>query len=52
MEKRERAERNNFSSFTYDEAGTMEVSRQIMDSYNSGVVDTESMRNATDRGEE
>lgn len=49
MEKRERAERN---SFTYDEAGTMEVSQQIMDSYNSGVVDTESMKNATHQGEE
>lgn len=29
------------NSFIYDERGTKEVSEQIMDAYNSGVIDQE-----------
>ncbi|MGM0903377.1 hypothetical protein [Mesobacillus maritimus] len=32
--------RNDRESYTYDETGSMEVTQQIMDSYNSGVIDS------------
>ncbi len=38
MKKREG---NNQTNFSFDEEGEQEVSEQIMDSYNSGVIDQE-----------
>lgn len=34
--------RNDRETYTYDDAGTVEVTQQIMDSYNSGVIDSTS----------
>jgi hypothetical protein len=31
--------RNDRESYTYNESGNLEVTQQIMDSYNSGVID-------------
>ncbi|SFB17472.1 MULTISPECIES: hypothetical protein [unclassified Bacillus (in: firmicutes)] len=49
MKKRE-PEANQYGS-TYDENGTNEVSQQIMDAYNSGVID-HAQGQATEQGNE
>jgi hypothetical protein len=35
----EKPKRNDRESYTYNESGNLEVTQQIMDSYNSGVID-------------
>lgn len=49
MEKREQ---NNQSSYAFDDQGVMQVSQQIMDSYNSGVVGQEQMKSIVETNEE
>lgn len=49
--ERGRQQENNLS-YTYDDQGTMEVSRQIMNSYNSGVIDPSEMKRAAEQREE
>lgn len=41
--------KNQFS-FEFDEQGTIEVSNQIMDSYNSGFIDQEDMQVGNNSG--
>ncbi|TCN24437.1 hypothetical protein [Mesobacillus foraminis] len=41
-----------YQSYAYDDQGTMEVSRQIMNSYNSGVIDPSEMRRIAEQREE
>ena len=35
----EKQKRNDRDTYSYNESGTTEVTQQIMDSYNSGVID-------------
>jgi hypothetical protein len=49
MEKREQRGR---SEYDYDDTGVMQVSQQIMDSYNSGVIGQEQMKKSTEDNEE
>jgi len=35
----EKQKRNDRETYSYNESGTTEVTQQIMDSYNSGVID-------------
>ena len=43
---------NQRNVFEIDEQGTMEVSEQIMDSYNSGFIDQESYKAETESSAE
>jgi hypothetical protein len=49
MDKKERQGR---SPYDYDDQGIMQVSQQIMDSYNSGIVPQEQMKAAAEADEE
>jgi hypothetical protein len=49
MDKRDNQGR---SFYDYDDQGVMQVSQQIMDSYNSGVVPQEQMKATAEANEE
>jgi hypothetical protein len=44
MEKREKQEKRGLSFYGYDDTGVHQVSQQIMDSYNSGVIGQDQMK--------
>jgi hypothetical protein len=45
-------ERLGQPSFDYDDQGVTQVSQQIMDSYNSGVIGQEQMTSVVETGQE
>ena len=49
MEKREQ---RGQSAYDFDDQGIMQVSQQIMDSYNSGVIGQEQMKSIVEQQEE
>lgn len=49
MEKKEQQGR---SSYNYDDMGVNQVSQQIMDSYNSGVIGQDQMKSLVDDNEQ
>lgn len=49
MEKKEQQGR---SSYDYDDMGVNQVSQQIMDSYNSGVIGQDQMKSLADNNEQ
>ena len=49
MEKREQ---QGQSGYDYDDQGIMQVSQQIMDSYNSGVIDQDQMKSIKEAKEQ
>ncbi len=48
----EKKEKSGQSFYDYDDQGVEQVSQQIMDSYNSGVVGQEQMKAAVENSEE
>ncbi|MCM3666055.1 hypothetical protein M3204_16680 [Mesobacillus subterraneus] len=48
----EKKEQRGQSFYDYDDQGIEQVSQQIMDSYNSGVVGQEQMKAAVENNEE
>ncbi|MBT2643961.1 hypothetical protein J7I80_17085 [Bacillus sp. ISL-41] len=48
----DKKEQRGQSFYDYDDQGVMQVSQQIMDSYNSGVVPQEQMKAAAENNEE
>ncbi|MEH7442468.1 hypothetical protein V7201_09100 [Bacillus sp. JJ1122] len=45
-------EREGQPAFDYDDQGVTQVSQQIMDSYNSGVIGQEQMTSVVETGQE
>lgn len=48
----EKKEQRGQSFYDYDDQGVEQVSQQIMDSYNSGVIGQEQMKAAVENNEE
>lgn len=48
----EKKEQRGQSFYDYDDQGVEQVSQQIMDSYNSGVIGQEQMKSAVENNEE